>query len=53
MGDEYYKPGTAMEFIKFMDYLDSKRNTKWRQVLHDVAALLDECVEYENSNIRS
>ena len=40
LGKDFHKPDAIVEFSKFMDYLDSTRNTTWRQTLTGVEALV-------------
>lgn len=40
LGDKHYKPLAVADFIKFMNYLDSNRNTDWKSTFPQVAKLI-------------
>ena len=48
LGDKYYKPSAVREFVKFMDYLDTTRNTKWRETFPKVSELINESIQLLN-----
>jgi len=48
MGNKFYKPDNLREFVKFMDYLDSSRNTEWRNIFPKISDMIN----YEISQIR-
>ncbi len=39
-GPRWHKPDKVNDFLNFMDYLDSTRNTNWRQVLPKIAEMI-------------
>ena len=41
MGDKFHKPYNIKEFLKFMNYLDSARNTNWKKVFPKVYQLIE------------
>lgn len=50
LGYKYHKPSAVREFIKFMDYLDTTRNTNWRDTFPKVSNLIEESMELVNFN---
>jgi len=40
IGSGYYKPGKVIEFLHFMNYLDSTRKTDWKAVFPKVVELI-------------
>lgn len=40
LDSQYEKPSAIQDYIKFMDYLDTTRNTNWKSVLPDVYTLI-------------
>jgi hypothetical protein len=44
LGEKYHKPVAVKEFIKFMDYLDTTRNTDWKTVFPEVLNLINESI---------
>lgn len=41
MGEKFYKPWAIKDYVKFMDFLDSSRNTNWKVTLPQVRELIE------------
>jgi len=40
-GDEFHKPDSIKEFLKFMNYLDGTRNTDWKSVFPKIVEMIE------------
>jgi hypothetical protein len=41
MGNQFYKPNSVKEFLKFMNYLDGTRNTDWKSVFPKIVEMIE------------
>lgn len=41
MGEKFHNPASVKEFLRFMNYLDSTRNTNWKAIFPEVVNMIE------------